>query len=196
MGLGAKGQSLKTAQERDYRHRPISSYCIKILNVNSGFPARAKCMRWLMAVVITLWAVAGAAALPEMPTMQCRDMAQQSGCDRMQHDSAGQVPSQHECCNKKAQPVHAKMPCCPDQQGTMPRSCGMSEVACCAVTGREETRSTAKPEKTHGDEAPTLQLANSRSRPSLPMFDRRDRHLCDGLRFEKPVFDLKTDLRI
>lgn len=87
------------------------------------------------------------------------------------------------------------MPCCPDQQGTMPRSCGTPQLTCCAIYSREETRRTARPEKSTRDQKPALVNTEYRT-PPPPTLERRDRHLRDGLRFEKPVFDLKNDFRI
>lgn len=122
-------------------------------------------------------------------------------CSRTHHDAMphhSKLPSPHECCKRKSKPktTHASMvPCCPPQEGTLPRTCGMAEVSCCAIVGRDETRRTAKPEKTSRDQKPVLVEAEYQTR-SAPVLERRDRHLRDGLRYEKPVFDLKTDLRI
>ena len=82
-------------------------------------------------------------------------------------------------------------------EGLLPRTCGMAEVTCCALVGREETaRRTAKPEKSKGNDSPDLMMAKAQPRLMPEMFDRRDRHLQDGLHYERPVFDLKTDMRI
>lgn len=180
---------------------------VNILNVSSGFRIREKCSRGLMAAIIGLWAIAGTSAMPLMSAAECRDMAMNSGCDRMHqaatpHRTSKQGSSANqECCKKKPlgkpAPVKAGMPGCPMHEGLMPRTCGMAELSCCAVMGREPTaRRAAKPENTKGNETPSLLLAKIRSGPSAASFDRRDRHLSDGLRFEKPVFDLKTDLRV
>src|SRR5512141_2765574 len=137
---------------RDSRHRPISGNYVNILNVNSGFPLRSKSVRWLMAAVVVFWTVTGTAAMPLMSAAECADMAMSAGCDRMQHHAAtphhtskeSPTSQQHECCKKKTKnkpaPVKASMPMCPMQEGTMPHSCGMAEVTCCAVMSREDTR--------------------------------------------------------
>ena len=153
-----------------------------------------------------LWAVTGTTAMPLMSAAECHDMAMGSGCDRMphaatpHHSSKQNSAPQHECCKKKAKgkpgPVKASMPGCPMDEGQMPRTCGMAEVSCCAVMGREEVRRSAKPENSRETDAPALLLTKARPGPSTASFDHRDRHLSDGLRYEKPVFDLKTDLRI
>jgi hypothetical protein len=160
-----------------------------------------------MAAIIALWAVSGAAAAPLMSAAECRDIGMSSGCDRMNHAamphhaSEQSSPANHECCKKKSKgkpgPVKAQMPNCPMDEGQMPQTCGMAQVSCCALMGREQTaRRAAKPENTKGNETPALLLTKARPGPTSASFDRRDRHLSDGLRYEKPVFDLKTDLRV
>ena len=159
-----------------------------------------------MAAVIVLWAVTGTTAMPLMSAAECRDMAMGAGYDQMHHAATPHHPSkqnsapQHECCKKKAKgkpaPVKAGMPGCPMDEGQMPQTCGMTEVTCCAVVGREEARRSARPENSRENNAAAL--LSTKTRPSLTTasFDRRDRHLSDGLRYEKPVFDLKADLRV
>ncbi len=71
----------------------------------------------------------------------------------------------------------------------------MAEVTCCAILGRDEARRTAKPEKSSREQKTELAMADYKGRPA-PALERLDRHLRDGLRYERPVFDLKTDLRI
>ena len=157
---------------------------------------------------MALWAVTGISAMPLMSAAECAEMAQGASCDRSQHHAAmphhttKQNPtSQHDCCKKKTKtkpaPTQSSMPGCPMHEGLLPRTCGMAEVTCCALVGREETaRRTAKPEKSKGSDSPDLLMAKAQPGLMPEMFDRRDRHLEGKLRYERPVFDLKTDMRI
>ena len=171
-----------------------------MLNVNSGFSVRGKCMRWLMATVVALWTIAGSWAMP-LASAECAAMAQNSGCERgahhaaMPHHSKNPSPN-HDCCKKKPKPVRAKMPCCPEQPGSMPRTCGMSEVACCAVTSREDARRTAKPERAMDRKTQAIRQTKTLAESSPGVLDWCDRNLRDGLRYERPIFELKTDLRV
>ena len=156
-----------------------------------------------MATVIALWALTGNSMVPLMSAHECRDMMMAGMSSHHaatpHHQTKTVLSPNHECCKRKQQkpkPVKAEMPCCPELPGSMPRTCGMAELACCTLTAREESRRTAKTEKRKSNETPELALANELSSPSIAGFSERDRHLCDGLRYEKPVFDLKTDLRV
>ena len=171
----------------------------RIRNVSSGFSFRTKCTRWLMAAVIAVWALTGGSMVPLMWAHECRDMMMSGmsmpNAATPHHGEASHSPN-HECCKrKKTKPVKASMPCCPDQPGSMPRTCGMTELACCTIPSREETRRTARVEKRNGNEDPELALAKAPPGEEQRAGEQVDGNLRDGFRYERPVFDLKTDLR-
>lgn len=151
-----------------------------------------------MAAVIAAWALTGGSMMPLMSAHECHDMMMQG---TSAHHAATphhekKSSSAHECCRrKKAKPVKASMPCCPEQPGSMPRTCGMAEMVCCTLPSREDSRRTAKTEKSYGADAPQMSPANARSASDQQASHRGDENLWDGSRYERPVFDLKTDMR-
>lgn len=167
--------------------------------MSSGFSFRAKCTRWLMAAVIAAWALVGGPIVPLMAAHECRDMMMSGGMSThhaaMPHHDKNSSPN-HDCCKrKKAKPAKASMPCCPEQPGSMPRSCGTAEMVCCTLPGREETRRTAKVEKSRGSDAPEVALTKAGGASDRESSRLRDDNLRSGLRYERAVFDLKTDMR-
>jgi hypothetical protein len=58
------------------------------------------------------------------------------------------------------------------------------------------TRRTVKPEKKSTDELVAAQVVAANASPSLSLRPGPEWQLQDGLRYEKPVLELKTDLRI
>ncbi len=171
-----------------------------MLNVDYRFKHLARWARTVshtgLASLVFLWAVTGAMLLPAPAAAQCRTKMLKSACHgAMQH---GEM-NEHACCNRKPQPPPSekKMPCCPMHEGMLPTPCGGAVASCCPDASSEETnRRSARTEKNKSDdqhpEQRTLAAANAIRPPSLP----RNPYLRDGTRYERPVFELKTDLRI
>jgi adenine-specific DNA glycosylase len=89
------------------------------------------------------------------------------------------------------------MPGCPMHEGMPPTSCMDSTVSCCAMEERESiTRRTLKPEKKNTEEQTAAQVVVANASPSLLSRARPERQMRAGIRYEKPVLELKTDLRI
>lgn len=165
--------------------------------VDFGFATRISLWRrgghLFVATMVLAWS---SMATPLMPLMaaQCRQAAQGPGCHRM----TGSPANEHACCpgKVKSEPKPVKMPGCPMHEGTPPNSCAGMESTCCAMEERESaTRRTARPTKKSSDEqaAPMVLVAESFPTVSPP---GREHAVRPGLRYEKPVLELKADLRI
>jgi hypothetical protein len=85
---------------------------------------------------------------------------------------------------------------CPMHQGMPANACGMSAASCCAIVQRESSsRNAMKPEQKTGDEF-AVQVVATNSSSLLSPRPGPERRITPGLRFEKPVLELKTDLRV
>jgi hypothetical protein len=72
-----------------------------------------------------------------------------------------------------------------------------STLSCCAMEERESiTRRTVKPEKKNNDEPIAAQVFAANASPSLSLRRGPEWQVRSGLRYDKPVLELKTDLRI
>ncbi len=167
-----------------------------------GFTNRASSGRLLghifFTAIILVWSATGTPLMPLLMA-QCHAAMQKPAC----HDMQNSPENDHACCHGKKEisgptsPSPAEMPGCPMHEGLPPTSCMGPMFACCAVAERDAvTRRTAKPEKKSTGEHPAAQVvvaesSNSLSPPPGPV------HIAhSGLRYEKPVLELKTDLRI
>jgi hypothetical protein len=89
------------------------------------------------------------------------------------------------------------MPGCPMHEGMPSNSCIDTTVTCCALAERDSiTRRTVKPEKKSTDEIVGVQVVAAYPLLTLSHRPGPERQLRAGLRFEKPVLELKTDFRI
>ncbi len=151
----------------------------------------------ILIAIVAMWGQASAFAI-STAAAQCHESSAKTGCGHhaaMPHHNS--TASNHSCCQKKpkAKRVAMTMPCCPVQQGPMPNNCGTSTAECCAVTTRDDSdRSTAKPERNTREKQPSL--VASRSSGESDVRWRKTSELIQGLHYDRPVFDLKTDLRI
>ncbi len=150
-----------------------------------------------LIAIVAMWGQASAFAI-STAAAQCHESGAKAACAHHAAMPHHATTGNHSCCQKKpkAKRIAMTMPCCPVQQGPMPNSCGSSAAECCAVTTRDDSeRRTAKPERSTRGEQPA-QIA-SRSSVELQSPGRQKiSELTEGTRYERPVFDLKTDLRI
>jgi len=88
------------------------------------------------------------------------------------------------------------MPGCPMHEGMPSSTCINTSLTCCAMEERESvTRRTVKPEKKQQGQV-TAQVQTANLSPNLSPRSGHERELQLGLRYERPVLELKTDLRI
>ena len=117
------------------------------------------------------------------------------------HNSAGSAGHQHgamqghACCKRpvKTAPVSTKR-CCPHPEGLAPRTCEVSGP-CCRVEAREVS-STRQERAERKSSDQRISETGTRSRFQIAALQRSRTLLLDGLRYERPVTELKTDLRI
>lgn len=141
-------------------------------------------MRALAVILCMLLGVASfAAAIPvPAPVAKCHGMATMSAI----HHAAG-----HDCCPRKVE----TRACCPMHMGAMPVQCA-PQPECCQIAeertlpvSRESAMSSSK---THVRARTAPALFASRLSQSNLQSDLLEL----GLRFTRPVFDAKADLRI
>jgi len=137
-------------------------------------------------------------ASPLVPLMaaQCRLAMPKTGCYGT-HSS----PGKHPCCHEKSVPTPQnsapRAPMCPMHEGMLPKSCSMAATSCCAITEREPvSRRAMKPEQKSGDQKFAVQVMATDVSSLLSPRSRPERRARPGLRYEKPVLELKTDQRI
>ena len=149
-----------------------------------------------VSAIVIVWA---AMATPMVPLMaaQCSHHMQKPAC----HGAQTSPENNHACCHEKmsseSTPSPDPMPGCPMHEGMPSGSCISSTMICCAMEERESvTRRTVKPEKKSTDDSTAAQVATTY--PLLPLSPGLgpERQLRAGFRFERPVLELKTDLRI
>jgi len=183
---------------RDLNHRLIPDFHVNIGTVGSGLPIRISLRRraghLVVATIVLIWA---AMATPMVPLMavECGHAKQKPVC----HDTQSSPENNHACCPKKAksESTPPPMPGCPMHEGLPPSSCMDSTLSCCALEERESiTRRTVKPEKKSTDETVAAQVVVANASHSLSPRPGLEWQLRDGLRYEKPVLESKTDFRI
>ena len=168
-----------------------------MLIVGYGFPSRNSLIRRLSHLfTLTLVLIWTGMASPLVPLMaaQCRLATPKTGCHGM-HSS----PGSHSCCHGKSVPIPQdstpRVPMCPMHQGMLPNSCGMAATSCCAITESEpDSRRAMKPESPSGDQKVAVQVVATTVSSLLSPRPGPERP--PGLRYEKSVLELKTDLRI
>lgn len=165
--------------------------------MGSGLPIRVSLARraghLVVAAIVLVWA---AMATPMVPLMaaQCSHAKQKPVC----HDTQTSPENNHACCHGKAksEPVPSSMPGCPMHEGMPSSTCINTSLTCCAMEERESvTRRTVKPEKKQQGQV-TAQVQTANLSPNLSPRSGPERELQLGLRYERPVLELKTDLRI
>jgi hypothetical protein len=81
--------------------------------------------------------------------------------------------------------------------GILPNACGMAAANCCAIAEREpDSRRAMKPESPSGDQKFAVQVVATNVSSLLSPRPGPERRTRPGLRYEKPVLELKADLRI
>ena len=169
-----------------------------MLIVGYGFPSRASLTRrfshlFTLTLVLT-WTGMASPVIPLMAA-QCRLAMVKTGCH-----GAHSSPGKHSCCHGKSVPTPQKstplMPMCPMHQGMPTNACGMMTASCCAIVERDSSlRKAMKPEQKTGDGFAVQVVATNGSSPLSPR-PGPERRARPGLRYEKPVLELKTDLRV
>jgi hypothetical protein len=185
---------------RDLDHRRIPDSHVNIGIVGSGLPIRVSLGRraghLIVAAIVLVWA---AMATPMLPLMaaQCSHAKQKPVC----HDTQTSPENKHACCHETAKseptPPPSPTPGCPMHEGMPASSCMNVSLSCCAMEERESvTRRTVKPEKKNNDEQIAAQVVAANASHSLSSQPGPERQTRSGLRYEKPVLELKTDLRV
>jgi hypothetical protein len=167
--------------------------------VGYGFSIRESLIRRLSHLfTLTLVLIWTGMASPLVPLMaaECRLATPKTGCHGM-HAS----PGKHSCCHDKSVPTPQDsaphVPMCPMHEGMLPNHCGMAASSCCAIVERDpESRRAMKPEFPSGDHEFAVQVMATNASSLLSPRPEPERRTRPGLRYEKPVLELKTDLRI
>lgn len=164
-----------------------------------GFPSRSSLIRrsshLLIVTLVLIWAGMASPIVPLM-VAQCRLATPKTGC----HGTHS--PGKHACCHGESVPTpqHSKplVPMCPMHEQTLPRSCSTTTAtSCCALMQRESpSRRLMKPEQKSGDEQFAAQVVVVNVSSPLSPRPGPERRARPGLRYEKPVLDLKTDLQV
>jgi hypothetical protein len=82
-------------------------------------------------------------------------------------------------------------------KGILPNQCSMAATSCCAIIEREpDSRRAMKPEPPSGDPEFAVQVMATNVSSLLSLRPGPERRARPGLRYEKPVLELKTDLRV
>jgi hypothetical protein len=82
-------------------------------------------------------------------------------------------------------------------QGMPSNGCIDSTLTCCALEERDSvTRRTVKHERKNNHERIAAQVVAANSPQTLSARSGPERQVRHGYRYEKPVLELKTDLRI
>jgi hypothetical protein len=99
----------------------------------------------------------------------------------------------HDCCGRPVKPSPApKKTCCPDPEGLAPRTCATGGE-CCRIEAREVTSNRQDRERKKQHDQFLTSNARSNARSSKQPVSRAQ--LQDGLRYERPVTQQKTDWR-
>ncbi len=167
--------------------------------VGYGFPSRNSLIRRVSHLfTLTLVLIWTGMASPLVPLMaaQCRLAMPKTGCH-----GAHTSPGSHSCCHGKSVPTpqnpERRIPMCPMHQGMLPNSCNVAVTSCCAIAEREPTsRRAMKPERNSGDQKFAAQVVATNASSFLSPRPGPERRTKSGVRYEKPVLELKTDLRI
>jgi len=170
-----------------------------MLHVGYGFQSRNSLIGRLSHLFsLTLVLIWTGMASPMVPLMvaQCRLAIPKTGCHGT-HSS----PGSHSCCHGKSVPTPQNsappVPMCPMHQGMLPNSCSMAATSCCAIAEREPTsRRAMKPEPNSGNQKFAVQVVATNVSSLLSLRPGPERRARPGLRYDKPVLELKTDLRI
>lgn len=170
-----------------------------MLIVGYGFQSRNSLIRRLSHLfTLTLVLIWTGMASPMVPLMaaQCRLAMPKTGCHDTHHS-----PGKHSCCHEKSVPIPQnsapRVPICPMHEGVLPNSCGLAEARCCAITEREpDSRRAMKPEPPSGDQKFAVQVVATNVSSLLSPRPGPERRARSGSRYEKPVLELKTDLRV
>src|SRR5512147_942994 len=167
-------------------------------SVGYGFPSRNSLIRRLSHLfTLTLVLIWTGMASPLVPLMaaQCRLAMPKTGCH-----GAHSSPGSHSCCHGKSVPTPQssapRVPMCPMHEGMLPKPCSvMAATSCCAIAEREPTsRRAMKPERNSSDQKFAVQVVATNNSSFLSPRPGPERRARPGLRYEKPVLELKTDL--
>lgn len=189
----------------DFCHRLLTCLSIIMPLVGYGFPSWNSLKRRLSHLfTLTLVLIWTGMASPLVPLMaaQCRLAMPKSGCH-----GAHSSPGSHSCCHGKSVPIPQKSASrrChsgPFEQttrhpGVLPNSCSMASMSCCAIAEREPTsRRAMKPEPSSAGQKFAVQVVVTNASSLLSPRPGPERRVRQGLRYEKPVLELKTDLRV
>ncbi len=186
---------------RDLNHRRIADCYVNIAAVGFGFTNRVSLSRRVghlfVSAIVIVWAAMATPMVPLMAAQCSHHQKQKPAC----HGTQTSPENKHACCHEKSSskpaPSPTSMPGCPMHEGMPPTSCMSSTMVCCAMEERESvTRRTVKPEKKSTDDSLAAQVATASPFLHLSPRSGPERQLRAGLRFEKPVLELKTDLRV
>ena len=158
--------------------------------VIQGRTVRSRVLAILLVFVLCAWSVTVSAMMiePEHPA-SCHHAAAPPPVAQHHEAMAG-----HECCDRPVKPSPApKKTCCPHPEGLAPRTCATGGE-CCRIEAREVTSNRQdrnERKKQHNqlladkarDDVHSAKQSVSRAR------------LQDGLRYERPVTQQKTDWR-
>ncbi|MGE5112336.1 MAG: hypothetical protein ACM3JB_15840 [Acidobacteriaceae bacterium] len=149
-----------------------------------------------MVTLVLIWAGMASPMVPLMAA-QCRLATQKTGCHGTQTS-----PGKHACCHEESvptpQPSKPLVPMCPMHEQMLPSSCNTTTAtSCCALMLRESpSRRLMKPEPKSGDEQFAAQVVVVNASSLLSPRPGPERRVSPGLRYNKPVLNLKADLRI
>jgi hypothetical protein len=149
----------------------------------------------VMIAVLMVWAVTvSAAVIAPAHASECHRVpgAAHESASAHQH---GAAMAGHDCCDRpaKTDAPHSKR-CCPHPEGLAPRPCATGE-ACCRIEARELTNTRSERDRRRDERHKKIE-ANESSAAVLVSAQRSRSLLKTGLRYERPVLALKTDLRI
>ncbi len=183
----------------DFSHRLLTCLSVNMPFVGYGFPSRnslIRCLSHLFTLTLVLIWTGMASPLVPLMAAQCRLAMLKTGCH-----GAHSSPGNHLCCHGKSVPTPQnsapRAPICPMHEGMLPNSCSMAAASCCAIVESEPTsRRAMKPERRSGDQKFAVQVVATNASSFLSPRSGPERRARPGLLYEKPVLELKTDLRV
>jgi len=158
--------------------------------VIQGRTARTRVLAILLVFVLCAWSITVSAKViePEHPASCHREAAAPAPVAQHHECMAG-----HDCCDRPVMPSPApRKTCCPHPEGLAPRTCATGGE-CCRIEAREVTSNRQDRERKKQYDQFLTSKARSNARSSKQPVSRV--HLQDGLRYERPVTQQKTDWR-
>ena len=156
-----------------------------------GRATRTKVLAILLVFVLCAWSVTVSAMViePEHPASCHHEAAAPPPVVQHHEAMAG-----HDCCDRPVKPSPApNKTCCPHPEGLAPRTCATGGE-CCRIEAREVTsnrQDRSERKKQHNQFLAPRTTANARS-AKQPVSRAQ---LQDGVRYERPVAQQKTDWR-